>query len=202
MDETVAAESAVRRRQHDGDSLLAIAVDVFNDRGYDGTSMEHIASAAGITKSSIYHHIPGKEAMLGLAMDRAIGALSGALEPVEQASYDRPLDAVEAIVRRTAHALIAELPFVTLFLRVRGNSPTERRALLARRDFDRRVSVLVERSSAAGELREGVDAELVTKLIFGMVNSLIEWYRPKARTSAAVIVDQLTALVLSGLKPR
>src|SRR6267378_331054 len=42
-------------------SLLAVAVEVFNQRGYDGTSMEDLAHATGITKSSIYHHVRGKE---------------------------------------------------------------------------------------------------------------------------------------------
>ena len=65
------------RPGYDLDSLLAVAVEVFNERGYDGTSMEDLARAAGITKSSIYHHVASKEQLLRLAVERALGALFG-----------------------------------------------------------------------------------------------------------------------------
>ncbi|NJP81605.1 helix-turn-helix transcriptional regulator, partial [Streptomyces sp. AA8] len=50
-----------KRDTYTPESLLAVAVEVFNERGYDGTSMEHLSKAAGISKSSIYHHVKGKE---------------------------------------------------------------------------------------------------------------------------------------------
>src|SRR4051812_10071990 len=54
------AEPARRGRPgYDRDRLLRVAVDVFNERGYDGTSMEDLAARLGITKSSIYHHVSG-----------------------------------------------------------------------------------------------------------------------------------------------
>lgn len=196
--------TVTRRRQYDSDSLLEIATTVFNQRGFDGTSMEHLASAAGITKSSIYHHFPSKDALLGRALDRAATALDDALGPVEAglAAFAEPIDAVEAVVRRVAEALLAELPYVTLFLRVRGNTPTEQHALQVRRDFDRRVSDLMRRAAEAGQLRRDVDHDLVTKLVFGGINSLIEWYRPDGKTPAATIVDQIAALALDGLRRR
>jgi len=54
----------VGRPGYDLDSLLAVAVGVFNQRGYDGTSMEHLSAKLGISKSSIYHHVPGKAELL------------------------------------------------------------------------------------------------------------------------------------------
>ncbi|HEU5271659.1 MAG TPA: helix-turn-helix domain-containing protein, partial [Jatrophihabitans sp.] len=49
------------RPGYDLDSLLAVAVEVFNERGYDGTSMEDLSRRLGIAKSAIYHHVAGKE---------------------------------------------------------------------------------------------------------------------------------------------
>ena len=65
------------RPGHDVDSVLAVAVEVFNERGYDGTSMRDLSTRLGIAKSAIYHHVPGKEALLGMAVD---GALDGLFE--------------------------------------------------------------------------------------------------------------------------
>ena len=63
------------RPGYDLDSLLAVAVKVFNDKGYDGASMEVLAKKLGITKSSIYHHVSGKSELLELALSRALNAL-------------------------------------------------------------------------------------------------------------------------------
>ncbi|HEY3483270.1 MAG TPA: helix-turn-helix domain-containing protein, partial [Streptomyces sp.] len=40
-----------KRDTYTPDSLLAVAVEVFNERGYDGTSMEDLSRVAGISKS-------------------------------------------------------------------------------------------------------------------------------------------------------
>jgi AcrR family transcriptional regulator len=53
-----------QRDTYTPETLLAVAVEVFIERGYDGTSMEHLSRAAGISKSSIYHHVRGKEELL------------------------------------------------------------------------------------------------------------------------------------------
>src|SRR5215475_12060385 len=63
------------RPGYDLESLLAVAVTVFNERGYDGTSMEDLSRRLGISKSSIYYHVDSKEQLLALALDRALDGL-------------------------------------------------------------------------------------------------------------------------------
>ncbi|MFA9429981.1 TetR/AcrR family transcriptional regulator [Egicoccus sp. AB-alg2] len=187
------------RPNYSATSLLDVAVRVFNERGYDGTSMGDLATALGITKSSIYHHVAGKEALLGLALDRALSALFAVLD--EPASTTgRPRDRLEHVVRRSVAVLDAELPFVTLLLRVRGNTPTEQEALERRREFDRRVADLVARAVADGDLRADLDPALVTRLLFGTVNSLVEWYRPGRGSSAEEVADTLVEMTFRGLE--
>lgn len=167
----------VRRDTYTPDSLLSVAVQVFNERGYDGTSMEHLAGAAGISKSSIYHHVRGKEELLHRSTSRALEGLFGILGE-EAAREGRSVDRLEHVTRRTAEVLMDELPHVTLLLRVRGNTDTERRAMARRREFDQQVTALVKQAAAEGDLRADVDARLATRLLFGMINSIVEWYRP------------------------
>ncbi|GLW54247.1 TetR/AcrR family transcriptional regulator [Kitasatospora phosalacinea] len=182
------------------DSLLAVTVRVFNERGYDGTSMEDLSRAAGISKSSIYHHVRGKEELLRLAVGRALDALFAILdEPAAVAG--RPVDRLEHVVRRTAEVLLAELPYVTLLLRVRGNTATELWALERRRDFDHRVAELVQAAVAAGELRADVEPRLATRLLFGTVNSLVEWYRPGQRGTEG-LPDAVARFAFDGLRAR
>jgi len=62
--------------------VLRGAVKVFNERGYDGTSMEDLSRELGITKSAIYHHVTGKEELLRLAVDRALDGLFAVLDEI------------------------------------------------------------------------------------------------------------------------
>ncbi|GAC1323510.1 MAG: TetR/AcrR family transcriptional regulator [Mycobacteriales bacterium] len=190
-----------RREPYDVDSLLAVAVAVFNERGYDGTSMEDLARATGITKSSIYHHVEGKEALLRLALERAVGALFAVLEE-PPAAQGRAINRLEHVVRRVATVLLAELPYVTLLLRVRGNTTTERWALDQRRSFDRRVAELVALAAEEGDVRADVEPALLTRLVFGMINSSAEWLRPDRTTSPDALADGVARLAFDGLRQR
>ncbi|MEU9118555.1 TetR/AcrR family transcriptional regulator [Streptomyces sp. NPDC048506] len=166
-----------KRDTYTPDSLLAVAVEVFNERGYDGTSMEHLSKAAGISKSSIYHHVRSKEELLHRAISRALDGLFGVLEE-PGALQGRAIERLEHVTRRVAEVLMDELPYVTLLLRVRGNTDTERWAMERRREFDHEVADLLKQAAADGDLRDDVDIRLATRLLFGMINSIVEWYRP------------------------
>ncbi|MGW3262900.1 TetR/AcrR family transcriptional regulator [Streptomyces sp. NPDC001056] len=188
-----------RRDTYTPETLLSVAVQVFNQRGYDGTSMEHLSKAAGISKSSIYHHVSGKEELLKRAVSRALDGLFAILEE-PGAREGRPVERLEHVVRRMVEVLIAELPYVTLLLRVRGNTATERWALERRRDFDHRVAELLKAAAADGDVRPEVEVRLATRLVFGMINSIVEWYRPEARgASGREVSDAVVQLVFSGL---
>ncbi|GES31623.1 TetR/AcrR family transcriptional regulator [Streptomyces angustmyceticus] len=166
-----------KRDTYTPDSLLAVAVEVFIERGYDGTSMEHLSKAAGISKSSIYHHVRSKDELLHRAISRALDGLFAVLEE-PGALEGRAIERLEHVTRRVAEVLMDELPYVTLLLRVRGNTDTERWAMERRREFDHKVSDLLKQAAADGDLRDDVDVRLATRLLFGMINSIVEWYRP------------------------
>jgi AcrR family transcriptional regulator len=190
---------ARRRPPYDAARLLDVAVAVFNERGYDGTSMEDLARAAGITKSSFYHHVDGKEALLSAACDRALDALF-AIRDEPTTNTGRAFDRFEHVLLRTTQTLLAELPYVTLLLRVRGNTPIELAALARRREFDRFTADLMAQAVADGDLRADIEPAVATRLAFGMVNSLTEWYEPRRTTPSDVVAKATVGLILSGLR--
>jgi AcrR family transcriptional regulator len=189
----------LRSEPYDAESLLGVAVRVFTERGYDSTSMEQLAQAAGITKSAFYHHVSGKEDLLRLSLNRALDALFAVLADAES-TEGRAVDQLEHVLRSSVRVLAEELPYVTLLLRVRGNTPLERRALERRREFDAAVSELVRQACKDGDLRPGVDPVLTSKLLFGMVNSVVEWYRPTGHLSVPELADAVIELAFQGLR--
>jgi AcrR family transcriptional regulator len=175
------------------------SVELFIERGFDGTSMEDLARHLGITKSAIYHHVAGKDALLGLALDRALSGLEEAAFEVRAAQLS-PGARLELLVRRSVAVLVERLPYVTLLLRVHGNSEVERAALARRRQIDRLAAGLVQEAVASGELRAGLDPALTARLLFGMVNSVTEWLRPDNALTADALADAVVALAFDGLR--
>jgi AcrR family transcriptional regulator len=200
--QSVTGQSRRRGRPgYDRQSLLAVAVEVFNERGYDGTSMEDLARRLGIGKSAIYHHVESKEELLRLALDRALDELFRVAD--EARALDAPaIERLEFLVRGSVAALHDELPYVTLLLRVRGNTEVERAALDRRRSFDRFVAGLVRQAERDGEIRADVDPAVTSRLLFGLVNSLTEWHRRPDRHPAGELADAVCAIAFDGLRVR
>jgi AcrR family transcriptional regulator len=189
------------RPRHDVCTVLETSVAVFNERGFDGTSMEDLSLRLGISKSAIYHHIEGKDALLELALDHALAGLEAAAAAVR--ALDGPaVERLEALLRASVQVLVERLPYVTLLLRVRGNSDVERQALTRRRRIDRLVADLVQEAVGDGDLRQDVDSAVVARLLFGMVNSLTEWLKPGSAHTAAELARILTTVAFDGLRTR
>lgn len=189
------------RPGYDLETVLGVAVKLFNERGYDGTSMEDLSRKLGITKSAIYHHVPSKQELLRLAVNRGLDGLFAEVDKLDEVE-GRAIDKLEYLVRASVRVLVEQLPFVTLLLRVRGNTKVERDTLARRREFDRIVSELVSEAAADGDLRPDVDPATAARLLFGMVNSLVEWYRPRGGVGADALADTVVAVAFDGLRVR
>ena len=186
-------EGGARRGRpgYDQQTVLRRAVEVFNRQGYDGTSMGDLARELGVGKSALYHHVPGKEALLSQALDEALDGLTAVLDrPAGTTAYER----LRAAVRDSVRVLVEHLPAVTLLLRVRGNSEVELAALGRRREIDDRLAALVSAAAAEGSLRSDLPPDLVSRLLFGMVNSLVEWYRPDGPVDPHVVASSIVSI--------
>lgn len=197
----VSAPRRAGRPGHDPDSVLAVAVAVFNERGYDGTSMEDLARALGVTKSAIYHHVAGKDELLLRSLSLALDGLF-ALTEEPGARQGRAIERLHYVLRGSVLVLAARLPHVTLLLRVRGNTPVEADALRRRREFDAFVEKLVTEAVSDGDLRPDLDPGMTTRLLFGMVNSITEWYRPASAGTPKALADAVATIAFDGLTRR
>ena len=135
--------------------------------------MEHIANAANISKSSLYHHDSGKEELLGIALRRAITALFATLETVRRANRHRGrmsgwprAGGDRDRVASGAGGVPAE--------QAPRQPATEELALAERRRYDETVTGLVRESQQEGAAPDDIDPALLTRLVLGMTTSLIE----------------------------
>ena len=195
------AASTTRRGRpgYDQETVLRRAIDLFNRQGYDATSMGDLARELGLTKSAIYHHVPSKEHLLASGLDEALDALSSTVTAIA-ATSDQPAEArLRTAIRSSVEILADHLPAVTLLLRARGNSDVEQAALERRRAIDDALADLVRDACREGSLRTDIEPELISRLLFGMVNSSVEWFRPAGAVDTAVLADAITGIAFDGL---
>ncbi|MFI6349049.1 TetR/AcrR family transcriptional regulator [Streptomyces sp. NPDC050560] len=80
--------------------LVVAAVDLFNEQGYDATTVAQIAERAGVTKSTFFRHFPDKRELLVAGQETLSRLLTeGIAEAPEDAG---PLTAVTAGLLRAA----------------------------------------------------------------------------------------------------
>nr|WP_241247939.1 TetR/AcrR family transcriptional regulator [Micrococcus sp. KRD096] len=191
------------RPGYDRQTLLAECVELFNRHGYEATSMGMLAAHLGISKSAIYHHVESKEAILDHAVTEALDALEACLDDVVASGADAGAQ-VEAAIRGTLGVLAEKQPEVTLLLRLRGNSAVEVAAVERRREITRRLGDLLEAAQAAGAVRSDVTPRNLARLALGMINSIVDWYRPDrgvpGQQGPDQMIDAVTGVVLGGLR--
>ncbi|WP_084125619.1 TetR/AcrR family transcriptional regulator [Demequina sp. NBRC 110054] len=83
------------------EQLLTVSRALFAEKGFEGTSVEEIASRADVSKPVVYEHFGGKEGIYAVIVDREVEALLGALTgALAQVAHPRQL------VERAAMALL------------------------------------------------------------------------------------------------
>lgn len=186
------------RRGYDIESLLKVAVSVFNEKGFDGTSMEDLSCRLGISKSGIYHHVSSKDELLELALNRALDGLAEVVDSTRQLQAPA-IERLEYLVKGSVLVLARRTPYVSLLLRVHGNTAVERRALARRREFDRFGADLVDEAASDGAVLPRINSAITAKLLFGLVNSVAEWFTPQSKLDAERMADAIWQVVFSGI---
>ena len=199
-DATPDASTARRGRPgYDQETVLRRAIELFIRQGYDATSMGDLGRELGLTKSAIYHHVPSKEHLLAWGLDEALDALSSTVAAIAATSDESAEKRLRTAIRSSVEILVDHLPGVTLLLRARGNSEVEQRALDRRRAIDDALAELVRDAVREGSLRTDIEPELISRLLFGMVNSSVEWFHPGGAVDATELADAITGIAFDGL---
>lgn len=183
------------------EEILEAAASLFRHQGFDGTSMQDIASAVGMLKGSLYYHFSSKEEILYEVVCKGINWLLAGAEPIAR-SGQSPMQKMRQLVERHARHLMENNDSIVIFSQENNKlSPQHRQVYLARRDrYEAIMREVLEEGMRTGEFAPA-DARLLVKAILGMLNWLIQWYRPTGRLSPDEIVQFFSNLVCDRLLP-
>ncbi len=186
------------------EELLAIAADLFAQRGFKNTTVRDIADAAGILSGSLYHHFDSKESMV----DEILSSFQTELFKKYDEILGSGLDArakVEAVVRVSFEAIDQHHAEVAIFQNDSSYlMEFERFGYLREHNtrFREMWLGLLREGVESGALRPDVDAELVFRFIRDTVWVAVRWYRPGGEMSAGQVADQYLSILLDGIAAR
>jgi AcrR family transcriptional regulator len=110
--------SQAERRAATVATILAEARRLFTARGFEATSIDDIAEAAGVAKGAVYHHFASKEAVFLRVLEDVQAAIAAAPVPAEALQETDPAELIAAGVLR--YLLAASEPEVRRVLLIDG----------------------------------------------------------------------------------
>lgn len=189
-----ATDTAVRRR------ILAAAVDLFAEHGYDATSVSQVINRAGVAKGGFYHHFASKDDLLyavyGDLIERQLEGMQRILaQRMPPAQTLRAL--IMDLVETTAGSVREALVFSRELSQLGNRRIVQMRS--QRRRYQNAVIKLVDDAQLRGQFSAVASPETIAFTIFGVVNEMPRWYRPTGRMRPEQIGTEIADLVLAGL---
>jgi AcrR family transcriptional regulator len=184
-------------------AILEKAARLIYQKGFEATSMAEIASACGLTKAGLYHHIATKESLLLAIMSYGMDLFEEqVLNPVT--SIADPLARLRETMARNV-ALVTEdsSKEVTIILHEHQTlTGAAKKAINARKKrYVRFLEATFQEAIDRGQIRP-VDPTLATFSFLGTVLWTYKWYRADGKLDAAALSTGMIDLFFAGLLPR
>jgi AcrR family transcriptional regulator len=211
----MARESVVEPRQE----ILRTAARLFQQRGYDATSMNDVAAALKLSKGGLYHHFQSKDEILFeimnhamlLTQDRVINPVRGIIDPEER---------LRALIRLHIELVLSPRDReITVMLHENHPLPPALRKRINSRKKDyihflenlmaevqagaqkQKLARIAGQSSSSFQAltKSKVSARAAAFALLGMINWIYQWYKPEGELQAQSLIPQFTELILGGI---
>jgi len=188
------------------EELIRVAAELFKEKGYQTTTLNDIASHAGMDRASVYYYVGNKEEFF---RDAVKGGVEQNAEKVEQVLARKDIttqEKLEQLVTLLMQSYSDSYPYMYLYIQEEmhkiadAKTPWAQEMLEKTKGFERAVLALIKEGMAEGSFREDIAATLAANTIFGMLNWTYRWYTPNSKFSAAEVADVFNKIFFTGLR--
>ncbi len=201
----MARETVVDSRQE----ILRTAARLFQQRGYDATSMNDVAAALKLSKGGLYHHFQSKDEILYEIMNHAMEITEErVLNPVR--SIADPGDRLRALIRLHIEVVLSPRDReITVMLHENHPLPPALRKRInsRKKDYVHFLENLMREVQGKGQVNNElpyyakgkVSPRAAAFALLGMINWIYQWYKPEGDLQAPNLIPQFTDLIFGGI---
>jgi AcrR family transcriptional regulator len=193
-------EATVESRLEPRQEILRTAARLFQQQGYDATSMNDVAAALKLSKGGLYHHFQSKDDILFHIMSHAMDITEERVINVV-----RRIDGVEERLRTLIRlhiqvVLSPEDREITVMLHENHPlSPGLRRKINGRKkDYLHFVENLIADVQRKRSSSTSVTPRAAALAMVGMINWIYQWYKPDGPLTGDALVAQYTDIFFHG----
>jgi AcrR family transcriptional regulator len=199
-------ETVVDSRQE----ILRTAARLFQQRGYDATSMNDVAAALKLSKGGLYHHFQSKDEILFEIMNHAMEITDErVLNPVRRIAD--PEERLRALIRLHIEVVLSPRDReITVMLHENHPLPPSLRKRINSRKKDyihflENLMAEVQNKSFQTKSRHPhhpkakVSPRAAAFALLGMINWIYQWYKPAGDLQAQNLIPQFTDLIFGGI---
>ena len=192
---------AVRAGSERRDEILAIAAELFAERGFAATTVREIADSAGILSGSLYHHFDSKESMVEELLRTFLEDITHAYR-VEAASGDDPVQVLRTLVRLAFESIGARWATVSVMVNEYNLLISYPRFSFVQEfseETERLWVGVIERGVQSGAFRANLDPRMTYRFLRDAIWVSVRWYQPTGRDRPADIADVYVGVLLDGI---
>jgi AcrR family transcriptional regulator len=183
--------------------LLDVARTLFAEKGFEGTSVQDVVAAAGVTKGAMYHYFGSKDDLLYEIYARVLRMQMARLEKV--AAQEGPIEErVHAACADVVATTVENLASTTIFFRSLHQLTQEKQKEVRRerRRYHQTFRAMIIEGQESGVFRDDISADLCVDYFFGSVHHLPMWWKPRGRLSGREVGRSFADLFLAGVTRR
>lgn len=176
------------------------AADIFAKKGYEKTTLEEIAAALKMTKSSIYYYFKGKEDILFQSLIRAHSLANEVLGEIAKKRDIPPENKLTLAIKEHIKVLTKTFVYGTLRQQDLLLPDKFRKEVRAERDrFQKTFIGIIQEGIEGGGFRNA-NLKITSFAILGSVNWIARWYSPEGPLRPEEIGDVVAEYLVRGLK--
>jgi AcrR family transcriptional regulator len=191
-----------QRSEETRDRILQAAEKMFALRGYEGTGVAEICSAAGVSKGAFYHHFTSKQAVFDTLLMEWLHGLDRGQIAVRQNAGDVPetLIRMSGMMREVFQVFGGRLPIFLEFWTQASRDPEVRETTISHtHGYEAFFTSIVEDGIAEGSLRP-VDAAIAARVIVSLaVGVLLQGLLDPQRPDWEQVTQEAMQFLIHGL---
>ncbi len=190
--------SVSRKRTAIEEEILRIAADKFGRQGYQATTLDEIAAAAGISRAAFYLYFPNKEELLRRMYSQVIATSQAAIEQI--VAEDLPIpEKLRRIIRHQVRYMATNIPLSQVFFSEIFSLRPELGQWVRRanRAFGEVIEKVVKEGVQKGVLIP-LHPKRFTYALMGMCNWMHRWYRPGGEWTPDTVAEEFIRILESG----